>query len=123
VILNAYPYNNGHLLVVPYRHVAELADLTPGERAELMELAARMTRVLNAVSHPDGYNLGMNLGSAAGAGIAPHLHLHLVPRWSGDTNFMPVTGDVKVMPESLPQVHAKLTRALLLAAEDEASAA
>ena len=112
VILNAYPYNNGHLMVVPYRHVAQIADLTPAEQAELLALAARMTRTLAAVSRPDGYNLGMNLGSAAGAGIADHLHLHVVPRWDGDTNFLPVVGNVKVLPESLEQVHAKLIAAL-----------
>ena len=112
VLLNAFPYNNGHLMVVPYRHVACLAELSLDERAELMTLAARMTEALAAVSRPDGYNLGMNLGSAAGAGIADHLHLHLVPRWSGDTNFMPVVGGVKVLPETLADVRAKLVRAL-----------
>lgn len=112
VILNAYPYNNGHLMVVPYRHVSRPADLFAAEQAELFGLAARMTTVLDGVSRPDGYNLGMNVGSAAGAGIADHLHLHIVPRWNGDTNFMPVVGEVKVMPESLDQVYAKLSAAL-----------
>lgn len=112
VLLNAYPYNNGHLMIVPYRHVSRIADLAPAEQAELIALAARMTSVFETISRPDGYNLGMNLGSAAGAGIADHLHLHVVPRWSGDTNFMPVVANVKVMPESLEQVHAKLVAVL-----------
>ena len=111
-ILNAFPYNNGHLMIVPYRHVSHLADLAPGEQAELLVLASRMTTALETISRPDGYNLGMNLGGAAGAGIADHLHLHVVPRWSGDTNFMPVIGGVKVLPESLEQVHAKLVAVL-----------
>ena len=112
VILNAYPYNNGHLMVVPHRHLARLADLTAEENAEMMELAALLTRVLDDVMHPDGYNVGMNQGRVAGAGIADHLHLHVVPRWNGDTNFMPVLADVKVMPETLDQVYHKITAAL-----------
>lgn len=112
VILNAFPYNNGHLMVVPYRHLSRLADLSPEENAEMLGLAAVMTEVLAQASGPDGYNVGMNLGRVAGAGIADHLHLHVVPRWNGDTNFMPVLGDVKVMPESLDQVYVKLTDAL-----------
>ena len=113
VILNAYPYNNGHLMVVPYRHLHRLSELTPEENGEMLSLAALMTEVLGDVSHPEGFNLGMNLGAVAGAGIADHLHLHVVPRWSGDTNFMPVVGDVKVMPEALDQVYAKLAAALV----------
>ena len=112
VILNAYPYNNGHLMVVPYRHLSRLADLTPEENAEMMGLAALLTQVLDDLMHPDGYNVGMNLGGVAGAGIADHLHLHVVPRWNGDTNFMPVLADVKVMPETLDQVYHKITAAL-----------
>ena len=112
VILNAYPYNNGHLMVVPYRHLSRLADLSPEENAEMMGLAALMTQALDDVMHPDGYNVGMNLGGVAGAGIADHLHLHVVPRWNGDTNFMPVLADVKVMPETLDQVYRKIAAAL-----------
>ena len=112
VILNAYPYNNGHLMVVPYRHLQRLPDLSPEENAEMLQLAALMTETLADVSHPDGYNIGMNLGAVAGAGIADHLHLHVVPRWGGDTNFMPVIGEVKVMPEALADVYAKLIEAL-----------
>lgn len=112
VILNAFPYNNGHLMVVPYRHVDHPSKLTPEEMAEMMATTARMCDALAEVSSPDGYNIGMNVGSAAGAGIAAHLHLHIVPRWSGDTNFMPVLGDVKVLPELLTSVWDKLTAAL-----------
>lgn len=111
-ILNAFPYNNGHLMVVPYRHLSHPVALTPEENAELMQTASRLSAILDTVYHPDGYNLGMNIGSAAGAGIAAHLHLHIVPRWGGDTNFMPVVGGVKVMPETLEQTYAKLRAAL-----------
>lgn len=119
VILNAYPYNNGHLMIVPYRHVSRLNDLSPSESAAMMALAARMTLVLSSVASPDGYNVGMNLGSAAGAGIADHLHLHVVPRWAGDTNFMPVVGETKVMPETLDQVYVKVTAALAKGKESD----
>jgi ATP adenylyltransferase len=112
VILNAYPYNNGHLMVVPYRHVDHPGLLTPEEQGELMGTAARMTGLLSEISHPDGYNMGMNIGSAGGAGIAAHLHLHVVPRWNGDTNFMPVIADTKVMPQTLPQVWERLQAAI-----------
>ena len=101
VILNKFPYNNGHLMVVPYRHTASLGDLPDAAAAELLTLAQAAQAALAEAMHPDGYNLGMNLGSAAGAGIADHLHLHVVPRWNGDTNFMPVLADVKVMPDAL----------------------
>ncbi len=101
VILNKFPYNNGHLMVVPYRHTAQLAELTDAATTELLTLAKAAQVALAKAMHPEGYNLGMNLGSAAGAGIADHLHLHVVPRWNGDTNFMPVLTDVKVMPDSL----------------------
>ena len=106
VILNKFPYNNGHLMVVPYTHTAKLDDLTDAATAELLTLAKAAQRALDKAMHPEGYNLGMNLGTAAGAGIADHLHLHVVPRWNGDTNFMPVLTDVKVMPDSLE--HSRL---------------
>jgi ATP adenylyltransferase len=112
VILNAFPYNNGHLMVVPYRHTADLTDLTPEERDELMALAQWCSRLLTAALGPDGFNVGMNLGRVAGAGIADHLHLHLVPRWSGDTNFMPVVADTRVLPDSLQNSYAKLREAM-----------
>ena len=101
VILNKFPYNNGHLMVVPYLHTAKLPDLSDAALAEIWTLAKDAQSALQAAMHPEGFNLGMNLGAAAGAGIADHLHLHVVPRWNGDTNFMPVLTDVKVMPDSL----------------------
>ncbi|MBC8101102.1 MAG: HIT domain-containing protein [Cytophagales bacterium] len=112
VILNAFPYNNGHLMVVPYRHLDHPRLLSPEEQAELMATATRMTGSLSELSRPDGYNIGMNVGSAAGAGIASHLHLHVVPRWNGDTNFMPVLADTKVMPQTLSQVWERLAAQL-----------
>lgn len=104
VLLNLYPYNNGHLMVAPYRHVARLEDLPDEEIAELMQVAARIEPVLRATMNPDGFNIGMNVGRVAGAGIDAHLHLHIVPRWGGDTNFMPVLGDTKIIPQSLSAV-------------------
>ena len=101
VILNAFPYNNGHVLVVPYRHTAQMGDLTDEEKLELMTLTARSIDALTCQLHPDGFNVGMNLGRAAGAGIDDHIHLHVIPRWSGDTNFMAVVGDTKVVAEGL----------------------
>lgn len=112
VILNAFPYNNGHLMVVPYRHLASPDEMNTDECTEMMTTAAHLTRVLRDAYRCDGFNIGMNVGSAAGAGIAAHLHLHLVPRWSGDTNFMPALGDVKVLPETLPQTWIKVRAAL-----------
>ncbi len=101
VLLNKFPYSNGHLLVVPYRHTANLTDLDDAATLELLTLAKTAQAALTQAMHPEGFNLGMNLGVAAGAGIADHLHLHVVPRWDGDTNFMPVISDVKVMPDAL----------------------
>lgn len=108
VVLNAFPYNTGHLMIVPYDHVACLADLAPIALAEIMATAARAESVLGEVYRPEGLNLGMNLGRSAGAGIADHLHLHVVPRWGGDTNFMTVTGDARILPESLDDTWRKL---------------
>jgi len=101
VLLNLYPYNNGHLMIAPYRHVARLEELPDEEIAELMQVARRLEPVLREQLNPQGFNLGMNVGGVAGAGIDAHLHLHLVPRWNGDTNFMPVLADTKVIPQSL----------------------
>ena len=101
VILNRYPYNNGHIMVVPYAHIAELSGLSEGERSDLMHLLARSQKILKKALRPHGFNIGMNLGRIAGAGVEDHLHFHLVPRWNGDTNFMPVTGCAKVVSESL----------------------
>jgi ATP adenylyltransferase len=109
VIMNAYPYATGHLMVVPYAHLDRLTDLPQAATIEMMDLARHAQGVLAAAMGPHGFNLGMNQGSAAGAGIADHLHLHLVPRWSGDTNFMTATGDVRVMPQSLEETYAMLT--------------
>jgi ATP adenylyltransferase len=111
VILNAFPYNNGHIMVAPYEHIADLEALPPDTVHEMMDLAQLATRALKGSFSPDGLNLGFNLGAAAGAGIKDHLHLHLVPRWVGDTNFMPVIGDVRVIPESLEQTYDKLSEA------------
>ena len=108
VILNAYPYNTGHLMVAPLRHVGELHDLEPDERAELMELTTRATEIIRTAMGAHGFNVGMNLGQVAGAGIPGHLHVHVVPRWGGDTNFMPVVGDTKVLPEMIAETDAKL---------------
>jgi len=107
VILNLYPYNSGHLMIVPNRHVASLAELSADERAELMDLTALAEVAVNEVYRPQGLNIGVNLGKAAGAGIADHLHLHVVPRWTGDTNFMSVVGSVRVLPE---EIHASAER-------------
>jgi ATP adenylyltransferase len=100
-LLNLYPYNPGHLLVCPYRHVADYTDLDDGEAAELTAFTRRAMRVVRRTSTPHGFNIGMNQGSVAGAGIAAHLHQHVVPRWGGDANFMPVIGQTKVLPQLL----------------------
>ncbi len=108
IILNSYPYNPGHLMVAPYRHVASLEKLTDEERQEHFEIVSRSVRVLRQVFNPGGFNIGINLGKAAGAGIEDHFHTHIVPRWQGDTNFMPVLSDVKVLPEALADTYQKL---------------
>lgn len=108
VILNLYPYNNGHLMVVPRRHIGTLAAATSEELAELMLLTQRAEVALAEAYAPHGMNMGINLGRPAGAGVLDHLHLHVVPRWNGDTNFMSVVGNVRVLPEELSQVSAKL---------------
>ena len=108
VILNLYPYNNGHLMVVPNRHVATLTDARVDELAELMALTRHAEIALNEVYRPQGLNVGLNLGRPAGAGVADHLHVHVVPRWSGDTNFMSVVGSVRVLPEDLHATAARL---------------
>ncbi len=107
-MLNAFPYNPGHLMIMPLRHVGEYAELTAEELAEMMALVGTAIRALDEAASPHGYNLGMNLGQVAGAGIADHLHLHLVPRWGGDTNFMPIVGQTKVLPELLAETYDKL---------------
>jgi ATP adenylyltransferase len=111
-LLNAYPYNGGHLMVVPYRQTPDLEALTEGELTELMLLTRRCVAALKRTMKPDGFNLGLNLGRVAGAGIADHLHIHVVPRWNGDTNFMPVLAGTSVVPEALDAVAARLREAL-----------
>jgi ATP adenylyltransferase len=108
VILNLYPYNNGHLMVVPNRHVASLASTTADEQAELMRLTRHAEIAVNEAYEPQGVNIGINLGRPAGAGVLDHLHIHLVPRWNGDTNFMTVVGNVRVLPEDLGETAKKL---------------
>ncbi|MDI6772367.1 MAG: HIT domain-containing protein [bacterium] len=112
LILNRFPYNTGHLMAVPFGHLARPDELTPREAEALMALVSLGVRALELAMEPDGFNIGMNLGRAAGAGIADHLHLHIVPRWSGDTNFMPVLGGVKVLPEHLDDTYQRLATAL-----------
>ena len=111
VILNKFPYNNGHLMVVANRHVGRLAGLDDAELAEIMTLTQAAERALDAVYRPHAYNVGLNLGKPAGAGVLDHLHMHVVPRWDGDTNFMSVVGDTRVLPEELPATAARLRAA------------
>jgi ATP adenylyltransferase len=110
-VLNLFPYNPGHLMVVPYRHVADYTDLTPAETVELAEMTQHAMTVVRRISAPHGFNLGMNQGAVAGAGIAAHLHQHLVPRWGGDANFMPVIGHTKVLPQLLGQTRQMIADA------------
>jgi ATP adenylyltransferase len=111
VLLNRYPYASGHLMVAPYRHEADFGGLADEEAVEIHGLAATAVRVLGEVMAPQGFNLGWNLGRVAGAGIVDHVHQHVVPRWAGDTNFMPVLADLKVMPEALEATRRKLAEA------------
>jgi ATP adenylyltransferase len=111
VLLNKFPYSSGHLMVAPVRHIGEFGDLTDEEALEIHRLADRGIAALAETYAPQGYNLGWNLGRIAGAGVLDHVHLHVVPRWAGDTNFMPVLADVKVMPEHLQATRAKLAAA------------
>ena len=112
VVLNRYPYNNGHLLVAPRAHKGRLDELTAEELLEVQETLRHMVHLLNRLMRPDGYNVGLNLGRAAGAGLPGHLHWHLVPRWHGDTNFMPIFADVKVIVQSLDALYDLLTARL-----------
>jgi ATP adenylyltransferase len=112
MILNRYPYNNGHLMVVPYEHVSSLEDLDADTLTELMLLVNRGLAALREVMSPDGFNIGVNLGRAAGAGIDAHVHIHVVPRWNGDTNFMPVLEETRVIPQMLQETYAQLMPAI-----------
>lgn len=111
VLLNLFPYTTGHLMITPYRHVAQLEDLDEEEAAELMNLTRIAVRHLKTVYRPQGFNLGMNLGECAGAGIAGHLHMHVLPRWAGDANFMTTIAETRVMPEDLGETWRKLSAA------------
>jgi ATP adenylyltransferase len=108
VLLNIYPYNSGHLMIAPYRHLECLEILSPEESAEMMAWACKSERILREAFHAEGFNIGVNVGKVAGAGIEDHVHMHVVPRWSADTNFMPVLGETKIIPEYLEQTFAKL---------------
>jgi ATP adenylyltransferase len=111
-LLNTYPYTGGHLMIVPYKQTADLNDLTEEEMSDLFRLTRRCQNVLKQVMHPDGFNVGLNIGKVAGAGIVEHLHVHIVPRWQGDTNFMPVLAGTTVVPQALKELAAQLRAAL-----------
>ena len=111
VIMNLYPYTTGHLMVSPYRHTGSLADLSEAEAGELMRLVGWAELLLRKALNPQGFNVGMNIGKCAGAGFPSHVHLHIVPRWEGDTNFMPVLSETKVLPDTLESVYHKLIEA------------
>lgn len=111
VILNRFPYTSGHLMIVPYAHVAELSAIAPEAAAEMIALAQRVETIFRTVYTPDGMNIGMNLGRAAGAGVTGHVHLHALPRWFGDSNFMTVTGETRVHPEELKTTYQRLRQA------------
>lgn len=112
IMLNAFPYNPGHLMVAPYRHIAKLEDMTDAESKEHLDLIKLGINILNESSKPAGFNIGMNLGRVSGAGIADHIHSHIVPRWQGDTNFMPVVAKTKVLPQALSESYSILKESL-----------
>lgn len=111
VILNRFPYTSGHLMVIPFEHKPNLEELDPATRAEMMELTSRCTTVLKDIYKPQGFNLGVNIGEAAGAGVLGHVHIHIVPRWKGDTNFMSSVGETRVLPESLEDTYKRVKKA------------
>ncbi|NLC71745.1 MAG: HIT domain-containing protein [Desulfuromonadaceae bacterium] len=110
IMMNRYPYSNGHLMIVPFRHTSEIEDLSSAEQLELFDLLIRARRVLNLHLRPQGFNIGINLGKVGGAGVTEHVHLHIVPRWLGDTNFMPVFADVRVIPQHLETTYDMLRK-------------
>jgi ATP adenylyltransferase len=112
VMMNLYPYNSGHLMVIPFRHTADLGSLSKKEHAEILGVTAKMMEVLKDVMQPDGFNLGANLGRVAGAGIDQHIHFHIVPRWNGDSNFMPTLADTKVVSESIQSSYKRIRRSI-----------
>ncbi len=109
-ILNKYPYNSGHLMIVPNKHKPDISDLTDHEMLEIMKLTRDIKEILATMMKPEGFNMGINLGKSAGAGLVGHFHLHIVPRWNGDTNFMPVISDVKVIPQSLEDLYREFKK-------------
>ncbi len=109
VIMNLFPYNNGHLMIVPKRHTSQIGDLSDDEKLEMFKLMEMSLSTLQEALNPQGFNMGMNIGRVAGAGIEEHVHLHIVPRWKGDTNFMPIIGDTKVISEGLEETYRRLT--------------
>ena len=119
VLLNRYPYNSGHLMVAPYEHTGDLARLDVASANELMQVTQRAVDVLEGAYHPDAFNVGLNLGKAAGAGVPDHLHVHIVPRWSGDTNFMPMLSGTRVISESVQSLYEKLMAAPSSDGDDE----
>lgn len=116
VVLNRFPYTNGHLMVTPFRHHAQLSELAEGERTEMFELAVACELTLRKVYSPHGLNFGLNVGKSAGAGVADHIHLHIVPRWDGDTNFLTVTAGTRTVPEELPATRERLRQSFSLTA-------
>jgi len=117
LILNRFPYAVGHMMAVPYRKVADISELTDAERLELWELATLAEQLLRKTVHAQGFNVGLNIGACAGAGYADHLHLHVVPRWPGDSNFMPVLANARVMTEALPEMYARLVKCVTEASD------
>jgi ATP adenylyltransferase len=113
VILNLYPYTSGHLMVIPFEHVATLEELDPAIRAEMMELTSLSMSVLRKAYKPQGFNMGANIGEAAGAGVPGHVHIHVVPRWGGDTNFMSTLGETRVLPESIEETYKRVREGFL----------
>ena len=111
-IMNKYPYNNGHIMIAPYRHISDITILTDEENTEIFKYLKRNITAINNIMSPQGYNIGFNLGKTAGAGFDEHLHMHIVPRWNGDTNFMPVIADTKVMPEYIERTYKKILKEL-----------
>lgn len=114
IILNLYPYTSGHLMVVPFKHAATLEDLDSATRAEMMELTSQSMTILRKVYNPQAFNMGANIGEAAGAGVPGHVHIHIVPRWGGDTNFMSTLGETRILPESLEDTYKRVREGFLL---------